>query len=174
MSDIYEKIIPMKVEGKWIAYRILILFGTVIVSLLGVLLAIGARNPIPVILLVPLALFFGVRILWGLTSIEFELSLMGDVFTLSRIYGKKRRRVEIECQISQIELLAPNTEENRQRALRMNPQTEYRAYAREGEENLWLLVWEVEKNTNAILFLSAEEELVKRIRFRKPSAVSFR
>ena len=174
MNDISEKMIPQKVEGKWIAYRVGIILGTVAVSLLGVLLAIGAKNPIPVIILVPLALVFGVRVFWGMTSIEFEISVMGDVFTLARIYGKRRRKTEIECEIASIQLLAPDNEENRMRAERMEPQRFYRAYGSEKDEGKWLLVFEEEKNVNAMLVLTAEEELVKRVRFRKPSAVSFR
>jgi len=174
MSEIYEKLIQKEPDAKMQAGRVLTVLCAVLLSIAGILWSITSKNPIPILVILPLTLVFGFRFFWARLHVEYELSLTSELLSVSVIYGKRSRRMLLECDVSSIQLLAPDTQENRERAQRMSPETELSFLSREDAEDVCLLVYEEDRNKTVLVRLDADEELMRRIRFRKPSAVSMR
>ena len=174
MSEIYEKLIRKKQNGKTLFLRILTVAVTVLICGAGLLWSVTAKNPLPILVLLPLSLVFAFRFVWARLSVEYEITVTSELFSIATIYGKRSRRTLLECDITDIQILAPDTQEHRARVERLKPEAEYTVKEDASVADGYLLVFEEEKNKTVLVRLDSDEELMRRVRFRKPSAVSLR
>lgn len=105
---------------------------------------------------------------WKYAEIEYEYSLVANTFTLSKIYGKQRRKSICEIDLKRARLIAPCTEEYRKEAERMNPEQVIQAISKEDAPNRWLILWDDEEDNTLVLILEANDRLLRALRRENP------
>ena len=172
MSEFCERVVRQRTEGKWLGYRVLLI---ALYAVIGVaLLSVAFANHLALLVLLPLIELPLIVLSWRYVCVEYEYSLFGGTMSFSRIYGKRRRRTVFECDVKRMVLIAPDTPENRERALRTRPQREYCAVSGKQAQNVWLAVIEEGEKQYALFFFEADDELCAKLRFYNPSAMTRR
>ncbi len=102
-----EYLIKKKSDGKIKLARTGIVFLCIVLSFALIYLCLGqikfpAIAPVGIILIIYVA-----KMLWGLTSIEYEYSIVQGEFTMDAIYGARKRRTVAEFVIREAEKIAP-------------------------------------------------------------------
>lgn len=173
MNDIqtYEKMIKRKADAKLIAIKIALIAAYSLISALGVLLVIkiaGLSAPLLLVLFTLVALFAFFS--WKYTNIEYEYSVIGNEFCLSKIYGKSIRKDIFECELSRAKIIAPYNGEHKEGADRCNPDKRFLAIASKASENVWYVIFEEESGRTLLVFFEADDRAIKIMRHANPRA----
>lgn len=101
MDEIFaEYIVKCKLSGKMLAARLGLIFGSVVLSVMALLL-LKLIAPIAICIVIYAAVY-----LWGLTKVEYEYSILNGDMTIEAIYGQKSRRKKEEIDIKKAENIA--------------------------------------------------------------------
>jgi len=172
VSEFCERVVKQRIEGRWLWYRITLI--AIYVALALILLSLALSRHIAFLALLPLLGIPLVMITWRFVCVEYEYSLEGGVLSLAKVYGKRYRTEVFSCEVRRMVLIAPNTEENRERAMRNRPERAYTAVSGKRAENVWLAVMEESEKSFSVFYFEADDELCARLRFYNPSAMTRR
>ena len=164
----YERLIRRKVTGKYIWQRV----GLIALYLLWVsiwfVIAIRFFVNAPLVAFAILTTVLLVIFTWKLTVVEYEYTLVGGSFYLAQIYGKSRRKAILEAELSDAVLIAPYTEDYAARAEALSPTEILWATSAPDAPNIWMLVWDADKEERLLLFFEADERSVRLLRQYNP------
>lgn len=165
----YEYTIKQKCEGFLLAKRICLVAIYVLCVLILLGLAVITRIFAPFLALVPLSMWILIYFTWRYVDVEYEISAISGVLTVSKIYGGKSRKKILETSIKNMIAILPYDEKNYQKALRFSPDTEYRAISSESAETVYFALFEIddEKNKKAIFFFEPDGENGKILKIMK-------
>jgi hypothetical protein len=174
MTDLqnYERLFPEKAEGKLLFKRILFLFLYVSWGCLWTVIMLRRGISAPMLFFIPLTTVALVMLTWPLTQTELEYTLAAGTFYLARIYGKKKRKELVEAELSTALLIAPDTEENRNKATALSPADVISAVSTSKAENLWLMVFESAPSERLLVYVEMEEEMLRILRHACPRITS--
>ena len=165
----FENIIKDPKSKKNFAVKLLscVLGALILAGLVPTVLANGYP---PVLLLIAAsviaALLYFVFIFF---SIEYECAVSETCVSLAKIYGKRRRREIFSAERDEILLIARFNESNLKKAEDYRPRERFDIYSKKEQNNLWIVVFEIEKNQNAIFIFHAPAGIEKIFRKLKPS-----
>lgn len=149
-----EYLIKKKSDSKIKLARTGIVFLCLVLSLTLIYLCLGpikfpALAPVGIILIIYIA-----KMLWGLTSIEYEYSIVQGEFTMDAIYGARKRRTVAEFVIRQAEKIAPFKNDISSNVNIIN------ACISPSHPNTWYALYKDEKgNKTALLFTAYNKAL---------------
>ena len=103
----YEHAVSQKIEGRWLAARIGLVFFYVCVALSMLLIGIGTGYLAPLIALTPLLIWILVFVTWRFVAVDYEYSITSGVLTFARIYGNRSRHTVLEIELRQASRIAP-------------------------------------------------------------------
>ncbi len=106
-SNYTEHLVRRKADKNLALARALIIIFAVI--LLGGLLIFTFKFPVYSAVLLILILFV-IKVLWGLTSIEYEYLIVSGELSMDKIYSSKKRKHLTEFKISEAESIKPYAE----------------------------------------------------------------
>ena len=156
----YERIVKQACVGRVLMIRIAAYIGYAAFALLWLAPIISSLfNP----LLIALAVLTTV-ILVVLTRkylhVEFEYSFIGGTLTVSKIYGRNKRKILLCEELRSALWIAPLTEETLARAESMSPTKSYSATASEASSSALILVFDIEKMERILLLMESDERTV--------------
>ena len=106
MSDTScEYIIKQKCEGAVLAKKLGLIFSYVFIPITLVVLVLGYASPlvfIPLILLIVAIDAIAIIITWKFTCVEFETVIAGGEIMITKVYGKKTRKLLCNLNIKDI------------------------------------------------------------------------
>lgn len=103
-------------------------------------------------------------------SVEYEYIFSGGMFYCAKIYGKRKRVQFAEIDLSRATLIAPNQEEYRRQAERLNPTEVIHATVDDKAEDIWLMVLSTPSDETVALFFHADERTTRILRKYNPRA----
>lgn len=173
-TQIYEKIIKIKNSRQTaklisaILLYILYLFTWVF---------IGILNPERSLLIFTggiLSCALIVLITWKYLFLEYEYAFCQGVLTISKIYGKRKRKTIIEVNLQKLTLIAPATDESIEKADRQKPDDRIICVSSEYADNIWLLLTGEENEPRHLIFIEADERSLGILKQSAPLAFSKR
>ena len=170
----YERVLKTPNTAKTLFTKIIIIAVYAIIAISLVLSALfnGANPALSVLFIAPLSL--ALYIIFPKISPEYEYCISETAITLAKIYGKSRRKEVFEAQSDAILFIAPKTEANMKKALDYRPAEQYDIYTSNPKCEIWLAVFENEKEEKTLFIFEAESSVTKILRVLKPSAMTFR
>lgn len=165
MADIqyYERVLKKKeTKGKalLIALYVLILSVWFVVAIRYMLNA-------AIILMIPLSILIAVLLTWKYTCVEYEYSFAAGTFTLSKIYGKSKRKTVFAADIKSLILVKPH---DPLRDTHLEYSEFINAIPSKVSQNPCICVFEVDEKRTCVL-MDCDEMSAKIFRFFNASAV---
>ncbi len=170
-STSYERIIPLRAVGAMLWIRILLCASYVLLGAGGTLWVIRSMEP-AALLLTLLGLVTLILLTKNFLYMEYEISCYGGRFSVSKIYGKRRRRLLAEFDAEQLLLVDYDTEEGRQAALRYADKPSVRAVSDAASCPALILAWEDEEHGYHRILLESDERTEQLLRRLAPRACS--
>ena len=169
-AQFYEKIVKVK-NSKQTA---LLISGILLYVLYMAIWAfIGILNPEISILIFAAGILSALLIIlitWKYLFLEYEYSFCQNTLTISKIYGKRKRKTVIDVNLQKLALIASATEENIQKAERLKPERRIIAISSEYAENIHLLVTGEENEERILIFIEADERALNILKSNAPFA----
>ena len=165
----FENIIKDPKSKKNLAVKLLACaLGALILAWLS--LTLLANGYPPVLLLIAASIVAALLyVIFIFFSVEYECSVSETCVSLAKIYGKRRRREIFSVERDEIHLIARFNERNLKKAEDYRPRERFDIYDKKSQNNLWIVVFEIEKNQNAAFVFYAPEGVEKIFRRLKPS-----
>lgn len=169
-AQFYEKIVKVK-NSKQTA---LLISGILLYILYMAIWAfIGILNPEISILIFAAGILSALLIIlitWKYLFLEYEYSFCQNTLTISKIYGKRKRKTVIDVNLQKLALIASATEENIQKAECLKPERRIIAVSSEYAENIHLLVTGEENEERILIFIEADERALNILKSNAPFA----
>lgn len=171
-SPFYERLIRRRAEGKYLWHRIL--FGIICFVWVSAWFVIAIRFMInaPMIafalLTTALLLILGIKYL----GVEYEYSFVSGTFSLSKIYGKSRRKEMLEIELSRALMVAPYTDENVERARALDADETVSAISGKHAKNVWIVVFDEDGENKVLVLLEMDERALAQFRRHCPRATA--
>ena len=171
-THIYEKIVKVK-NAKQKAKLISAILLYMLYLLIWIF--IGIFNPAQSLLIFACGILSCLLIIfttWKYFFVEFEYSFCQNILTVSKIYGKRKRKLLFETDTQKLALATPATDANIEKAERLNPKKRIIAVSNEYAENIWALVTGVENEPRILLFIEADDRALSILKSNAPFAFS--
>ena len=166
----YERIVPRICVGKYLAIRFVAYLGYVCFALLWVAPIIRSLFQPTLIALAVLTTVILVLITKKYLHVEYEYSFVEDMLTVSKIFGKRRRKTVMEIHLKKMLLVSFATDEAMEDATRYDPTTQIDVRSSPESENALLIVWSEDSDTRVLLLLESDEQTVAFFRRHAPHA----
>ena len=153
----YERIVKQACAGNVLMVRIAAYIGYAAFALLWLSPIISSLfNPLLIALAV-LTTVILVLLTRKYLHIEFEYSFVGGTLTVSKIYGRKKRKILLCEELRSALWISPITEEALARAESMSPTKICAATASPSSSSSLLLVFDTEKKERVLLLIESDE-----------------
>ena len=173
-SQLYEKIVkqktrkqPLKIIFAILLYVIFfiswLLFGLLNPNFATFILVLGALFTLILVLLT-----------WKYLFVEFEYNFCMSTLTVAKIYGKRKRKVLVEFDISKCVVISPATEESIEKAERFEPKKRIIAVSNESAPDIWLLLSNDEDSDQYMVFIESDARIATIFRTVAPHIISKR
>ncbi len=166
----YERIVRRACKGKFLAIRIMAYVGYVCFAMLWIAPIISSLFQPTLIALASLTTVILILITRKYLHVEYEYSFVEEVLTVSKIFGKRRRKTIVEANIKKMLLIAPATDEHMEEVACLDPTQQIDALPTPECENALLVVWDEDKDTRTLLFMEADEQTITFFRRHAPHA----
>lgn len=172
----YEHAVPQRIEGRWIAARIGLVFLYVAVALAILLLGISTGLLAPLIALTPLVIWILVFVTWRLVSVEYEYSITSGILTFAKIYGNRSRHTFLEIDLRQASRIAPLDNATwTAHADKWHPEREYSAISSLKAPDIYFILFEhsdkkKKEKRRTVFYFEATAKALQICRFYNPSA----
>ena len=171
-TQIYEKIIKVK-NAKQTAKLISAIM--LYILYLAIWAMIGIFNPDRSILIFLGGILSDILIILITRKylfIEYEYSFCQNILTISKIYGKSKRKSLIEIDMTKSALICPATEENIQKAENLKPERRIISVSSEYANDIYLLVTGEENEPRILVFIEADERALVILKSAAPFVFS--
>lgn len=169
-TQLYEKIVKVK-NAKQVAKLISAILLYVLYLLIWFF--VGIYNPKSSILIFTagiLSCLLIILITWKYFFLEYEYSFCQGILTVSKIYGKRKRKSLIDVDLRHLVLVAPATDENISRADNLKPESRIISVSNEYADNIWLMVTGEENEPRILIFIEADERSLEILKSNAPFA----
>jgi hypothetical protein len=169
-TQLYEKIVKVK-NAKQVAKLISAILLYVLYLLIWFF--VGIYNPKSSILIFTagiLSCLLIILITWKYLFLEYEYSFCQGILTVSKIYGKRKRKSLIDVDLRHLVLVAPATDENISRADNLKPESRIISVSNEYADNIWLMVTGEENEPRILIFIEADERSLEILKSNAPFA----
>ena len=167
-TQLYEKIIKVK-NAKQYAKRVSVIISYVIYLMIWILAGImNLEQSIPIFAGGILSCILIVIITWKYLFLEYEYSFCQEILTISKIYGKRKRKHLIDANMKKLLFVAPATDENITRAEQFNPERRIVSVSNEYAENIWLVVTGEENEPRMLIFIESDERVMAILKHNAP------
>lgn len=169
-SQFYEKVVKVrnsKQTAKFISGILLYVLYMFIWIFMGIL------NPKSSILIFSagiLSCLLIILITWKYFFLEYEYSFCQNTLSISKIYGKRKRKALLDINMQTLIFIASATDESIQKAEHFNPTQRIIAVSNEAAENIWLLVTDEENEPRTLVFIEADERALGILKSNAPFA----
>lgn len=176
----YEYTVRQKTEGKWILFRIGMIFLYIAFVLAWVIMGITTRILVPLLALIPVTTGILIFVTWRYVSVEYEYSITSGTFTFTKVFGGKSRKKVLEIPLRNAILIAPLDDERaRATAENYRPEREFHAISSLASPDVYFILFEYEnkkekEKRRAILYFEATEKALQVCRFYNKSATTVR
>ena len=173
-TQLYEKIVkqknrkqPLKIIFAIMLYVIFfitwLLFGLLNLNFATFIWVLGALFTLILVLLT-----------WKYLFVEFEYNFCMSTLTVSKIYGKRKRKVLIEFDVSKCVIIAPATEESIDKAERFEPRKRIISVSNEDAPDIWLLLTNDEDADQYMVFIESDMRISTILKTVAPHIISKR
>lgn len=170
-SNTYEKIVKVKCKGKHMAQRVSAIMGYILFFSLWLAAAMSSPSVfVAIVTAGGLSTLLLILITFKYLLLEYEYSFWYGQLTVSRIYGKKKRKTAVEADIKDLLMIAPATEEYIAKAEHFEPEARIVAVSSEDAENIWLTVTGGEDQRRVLIFFEADERSLGLLKSANPLA----
>ena len=155
-TQLYEKIVKVKSPKQKIKLICAILF---YVIYLAVWFFVGIFNFEKILLIFTfaiLSLLMIILISWKYFFIEYEYNFCMSSLTVAKIYGKRKRKVLVEIDISKCLIICPVSEKSIEKAETFEPRKRFIAVSHESAEDIWMLLSNDEEDDKYIIFIESD------------------
>ncbi len=157
-TGVYEKIIKVPNKGVHLVKKISLAMSYALFFSVFLVAALNDLTlALPVLLLGALLTFTLVAITWKYLQIEYEYSFSYGTISISKIYGKRKRKALVNADIKQLMIIAPATDENIKRAEGFEIEERVIAVSGDGAENIWLTVTGGKDEKRVLVFFEADD-----------------
>ena len=167
-TQLYEKIVKVK-NAKQKAILISAILAYVLYF--SIWIFIGILNPeksILIFLFGALSCALIIIITWKYLFVEYEYCFCQGQLTVSKIYGKRKRKLLAETNMQKLLYIAPATDETINQAERYEPEKRLISVSSEYADNIWLLVTGEEDETRLMIFIEADERALSILKSSAP------
>ena len=170
MADIqhYERIIRNEKKGGNIPLKILFIIIYAILASIWLVVAVRYAMNSAILVLSPLSVVIAVLLTWKYTNVEYEYSFVAGSFTLSKIYGKKKRKSVFEADLKMLVSALPCSSE---KATVEDGDTIIYGVPSKYSEPCALCVFEDADEKQYYVVIDCDEMTLKILKFYKISAV---
>ncbi len=123
------------------------------------------------LILIPLSLLLVILPTWKYGSVEHEYILSGGMFYYAKVYGKRKRKQLLALDLSCALLIAPYDEAHQNNIEALAPQSTLLALADPSADDIWVLIYKVEKKENSALLFHADDRTLRCLRQANPHAM---
>ena len=166
----YEYVIPQKIEGKWIWAKAGLLTLYISLAIAALLIGIQTRLMVPLIALLPVALWILVFCTWRYTNVEYEYSITSGELTFCKIYGNRSRHRILTLDLRKAARIAPEDgAEHSARAAAYRPEVVHIGISGKDAKDVYYILFEEEtkkgNRKRAALYLEVTHRALQVFRF---------
>ena len=168
----YERVVPRKCAGKYLAIRVLVYLGYVCFATLWIAPIIRSLfSPVLIVLAVLLTLSL-VLLTRNFLHVEYEYSFVSDTLTVSKIFGKSRRKTMLTLDLRQLLLVTVADEDGMREAERLAPSKILDVRSSPESEEALIILYDESTESRVSLLLESHERTVSFLRRHAPQACS--
>ena len=158
-SQFYEKVVKVGGSRKVIAKRISVFMCYALILLIFVVLGVfNYRNFGGPFIFLGIAVDAAIIVLtWKYLYLEYEYSFECGMMTVSKIYGKRKRKTVFEAEIKKMVMIAPATDAYIAKSEHFSPQKRILAVSNENADNIWLAVTGDDEDSHVMVFFEADD-----------------
>lgn len=171
MQNHYERVLPGRSRGKEALFRALFVLLYLVFAALLVWLCLSLGALTYLFFLLPLGVGLLVFLTLPFWKKQYEYSFYGEMLTVSRIFGGKRRKVLIELDLRKVSAIFRFEEANRARAEAFGARRSLYAVPDLGADDLYLILFG-EGKEKGILCLALDERSLSIIGFYNRAALT--
>ena len=172
--ECYEYVVKPKkdAKNKMLRVALIVLY---FVFVIGCLVGGFLTGLIPLLALVPVALWILIFFTWRYTNVEYEYSVESGVLTFTKIYNNRTRRTITEFDIRSAEYIAPASDhETLRRVADYDPQHEYFFVTSMDDPDAYTALYVNEDMERCAVSLVAYPKLKKSLRLYNAAASKIR
>ena len=158
-TQLYEKIVKVKTKKQTVKLVTAILLYIIYITIWAF---IGIFNPNKILLILALgalSLLAIILISWKYLFLEYEYNFCMSILTVAKIYGKRKRKVLIEIDVSKCLIIAPATEDTIKKAEKFEPKKRFIAVSNESAEDIWILLSNDDNDWKNIIFIESDSRI---------------
>lgn len=158
-TQLYEKIVKVKTEKQTLKLICSILF---YIIYLAIWFFAGILNPNNIIFIFAIGILSALIIIlisWKYLFLEYEYNFCMSSLTVSKIYGKRKRKVIVELDISKCITICPATEEAIEKAEKFEIKKRILAVSNEKAEDIWMLIYNDDDDQKYIIFIESDTRI---------------
>ena len=155
-TQLYEKIIKLKTSKQTVTRICTFLF---YVIYLVVWFFAGLLNPNNIIFIFAIGILSDLIIIlisWKYLFLEYEYNFCMSSLTIAKIYGKRKRKVIIELDISKCITICPATEEAIEKAEKFELKKRILAVSNEKSDDIWMLLYNDDSDEKYMIFIESD------------------
>lgn len=172
-TQTYEKIIKVKnarTRAKLISALLFYIIYILVWIFAGIL---NPKSSMLIFLGGALSCLLIVLITWKYLFVEFEYSFCQGTLSISKIYGKRKRKELLDADLHKLLFIAQATDDIIANAeQRFKPESRLIAVSSEYTDNIWLLVTGEENEPSEFIFIEADERILSILKSSAPFAFS--
>ena len=174
-SQTYEKIVKAADTGKRLALKISAILSYTVLAVIFLLVALNNLSFMVVILAMGALVTLGVvKVTWKYLQLEYEYSFSYGTLCIAKIYGKRTRKQIVEADIKSLVMIAPATDENIEKAERLEAEERLVAVSSNSADNIWLALTGDKDEKRVLIFFEADERALGILKSLNPYAFSKR
>ena len=166
----YERILKTEKTSKKLLPKLLAIGFYAIILSVWFIIMIRVGLTASVVMLIPLSILTAVLLTWKYTSVEYEYSFIGGILTISKIYGKTKRKAIFEAELNTLISAIPYHSEAVES---VRAQNVINAIPNKECPNPCVCVFE-ENEKRTCVIMDCDELTAKILKFFKPSAADRR
>ena len=170
-TEHYERVLSPRRTFRSVANRILAILGYLLYLSFWFVLTVRVVFSVYLIALGVISTVVLVFLTWKYLTVEYEYSMVGGVFELSKIFGKKKRKSILKFEIRSLLLAGQATDENLKKAHALNPTETRSALSDDPEAEVWFAVWETGKSERMLFLFEADKRTQNVFRHYNPQAI---
>ena len=158
-SQFYEKVVKVSGTRKVIAKRVSVFICYALLLLIFIMLAVfDYKNFGGTLIFLGAAVDAAIIALtWKYLYLEYEYSFACGVMTVSKIYGKRKRKTVFEAEIKKMVMIAPATDAYIAKSEHFSPGNRVIAVSNESADNIWLAITGDDTERRSMVFFEADE-----------------
>jgi hypothetical protein len=173
MDTFLEYLVKQKKTGKTVILKILIVFGTVLLSLIFLLLCfLKALSAFAFFFLLAIAgVIYGAWLLFRTFRVEFEYIVTNGEMDVDKIFGQQKRKRLVTVNFREMEIMAPMGGEHKREFENQSIQKTIDASVSQDEKGAFFIIASSKKFGRIRLVFTPDERIIKSAQTAAPRKV---